>query len=266
MELFDITKYKTKKELFEFIVTNKEQLIAAKKAVTKHSDGINYAAESNVIATKGQSDNDNLQVKAVINTTNLMDSHNDVHLPGLWNKSLKENRSIMHLQEHEMKFDKIIAKGNDLKASVKTYSWKELGYNFAGNTQALIFDSTVKRSRNAFMYDEYKSGDVDNHSVGMQYVKILLAVNDEDYGAEYEAWEKYYPEIANKEQADSTGYFWAVKEAKVIEGSAVPLGSNFATPTLEVKEPPEGTHEPIEPPDGTQLSVKEFKNILKELL
>ena len=63
-----------------------------------------------------------------------------------------------------------------------------------------------------------------------------MAVNDEDYGAEFEAWEKYYPMIANKAEADRAGYFWAVTEATEIEGSAVPLGSNSATPTLEAKE------------------------------
>ena len=58
---------------------------------------------------------------------------------------------------------------------------------------------------------------------------------------EFEAWEKYYPMIANKELADSKGYFWAVKEAKMIEESAVPVGSNSITPTLEnnMKSEPE---------------------------
>ncbi|HPZ10702.1 MAG TPA: hypothetical protein PL110_21610, partial [Candidatus Eremiobacteraeota bacterium] len=36
--------------------------------------------------------------------------------------------------------------------------------------------------------------------------------------------------------ADERGYFWVVKEAKIIEGSAVVMGSNSATPTLENKE------------------------------
>ena len=180
-----------------------------------------------------------------------MDSHKDVHLPGLWTKSIKENKMIMHLQEHKMEFDKIIADGSDLKVYVKNYSWKELGYKFEGTTQALIFESTIKADRNIFMFKEYKNSRVKNHSVGMRYVKLILAINDDSQGAEFEAWEKYYPEITNKEAADESGYFWAVKEAKVIEGSAVPMGSNFATPTLEVKEPLKSTPE-SEPPKDTQ--------------
>ena len=40
-------------------------------------------------------------VKAIINTTGLIDSHQDLHIPGIWNKSVKENKSILHVQEHK---------------------------------------------------------------------------------------------------------------------------------------------------------------------
>ena len=41
---------------------------------------------------------------------------------------------------------------------------------------------------------------------------------------------------ANPEVAEEYGYFWVVGEAKDREGSAVVLGSNFVTPTLEVTD------------------------------
>lgn len=231
------------KEHIKQLVENKETIIAQKKAEMKRADGFSYIANSTAQnVTKADSSGD-MVVTAIINTTNFMDSHKDVHLPGIWTKSLKENRNIMHLQEHELKFDKIIADGKDLKASAKSYTWKELGFDFSGNTEGLVFESTVKPERNKFMYDQYRKGNVKNHSVGMQYVKLLLAVNDEEYGAEFEAWEKYYPEIANKQTADEEGYFWVVKEAKIIEGSAVPIGSNTATPTHSIQEPEKSTHD-----------------------
>jgi hypothetical protein len=101
-------------------------------------------------------------------------------------------------------------------------------------TQALVFDATIKQSRNEFMFKEYKDGNVDNHSVGMQYVQIKLAVNSkkDSHKNEKEIWDKYVTDIANKEEAEKRGYFWAVLEAKVIEGSAVVVGSNRITPTL----------------------------------
>ena len=48
-------------------------------------------------------------------------------------------------------------------------------------------------------------------------------------------YDKYISHVANKEQIQG-GVFYAVTEAKLIEGSAVLLGSNPITPTLEIEE------------------------------
>lgn len=263
----DIPQFTDKKERFDFLIKNKEILIAQKKAVMKHADAIIY--QPYIINSKGEAVKsedmdmdemmgvDKIKVMAVINTTNIIDSHKDCHMKGIWTKSLQENKMLMHLQEHNMSFKAIIADGKDLKAYVKTMSWLELGYNYPGTTEALVFESIVKRDRNEYMFDQYKKGYVRNHSVGMSYVKIATCINDEDYANEYLAWQKYYPEVSNKEVADEQGYFWAITEAKVIEGSAVPRGSNMCTPTMMIEEvknqPPEGTDKHTEPPtQGTQ--------------
>lgn len=157
----------------------------------------------------------------------------------------------MHLQEHKMQFDKIISDGQNLNAFTKTYDFRELGYDIDGTTQALVFDSVIEKDRNEYMFDQYKQNRVNNHSVGMQYVKLLLAVNSSDFAEEKEIWDIYYPQIANKERADENGLFWVVKEAKVIEGSAVPIGSNTVTPTLEPAKSTPQNHD-TEPPYGTQ--------------
>jgi len=230
------------KDKIRELVENKDKIIKLKKAQIKHADGVYIkdlsalkAVKKKELTTKAEQ-KDQVQVTAVINTTNLYDSHEDVHIDGLWNKSLSENRGIMHLREHKMEYDKIIADGEDLTPYTVTVSWKELGYDLPGKTQALTFESVVRRDRNEFMMNQYKAGYVRNHSVGMQYVKVFLAVNDEDYKEEYAVWNKYYDQIANKADVDEAGYFYAVTEAKLIEGSAVPAGSNWATPTREVKE------------------------------
>lgn len=272
----DIPTFATKKELFAFLVANKNTLIAQKKAAIKHSDAIVHSPEiipitPNVIKEEGDNGRKpgDCVVKVVINTTNIMDSHMDVHLKGIWTKSIQENKNILHLQEHELSFENIIADGKDLKAYVSTISWADLGFSFTGTTEALIFESTVKADRNEFMAEQYRKGYVRNHSVGMQYVKMIMCINDPDYGAEYEAWQKYYPEVINKEQADEYGYFWAIKEAKVIEGSAVPRGSNYATPTISVTEskdePDNSTHKEIEPPKGTQINYEFLINGVKNI-
>ena len=253
--------FKTKGERIAFLIENKAILIADKKAQFKKADGFGYVEEKEVNkANNPVSDPpDELRVTAIINTTNVMDSHDDVHIKGLWTKSLKENRNIMHLQEHKMAFDSIISKGKDLKAKAVNYDWSDLGFKFDGQTQALVFESTVKREQNKFMHDQYAKGNVDNHSVGMRYVKIDLAVDDQDYEAENKVWNKYIDQIVNKEDAELQGYFWAVTEAKVIEGSAVPIGSNTLTPTLENnKEPLQDT--PKEPSHDTQKNISVINN------
>ena len=243
------------------LIENKATIIAQKKATIKHADACVYASldSSNENITKDSTidttDIDKFTVKAAINTTGILDSHGDVHIKGLWNKSLKENKMIMHLQEHKMTFDAIISDGKDLKTSAKMMSFKDLGYNYDGDTQVLLFESTVKRSRNEEMFKRYAKGEVKNHSVGMQYVKLELAVNNEEYKAEKAIWDKYISQVANRDYAEEKGYFWAVLEAKVIEGSAVPLGSNSVTPTIEIQGAAKGTPEIIEPSNDTRKSL-----------
>lgn len=269
MEHYGNLEFTTKKELFKFLSDNRDKLIAQKKAVKKEVDCSVIVKPTLVIEQKRGANKadlmmmipanmDSLKVVCVINTTNFLDSHNDLHLPGIWNKSLQENRNIMHLQEHNMEFDKIIADGKQLKAYTKTFNWSELGYSYKGTTEALLFDSEILRKRNPFMLEQYANGWVKNHSVGMYYVKMDIAVDDKEMPNEFEAWNKYYPQIANQDTADERGYFWYVLEAKCVEGSAVPMGSNSATPTLETgkniqeNEPLKDTQNPSEPDKSTQ--------------
>jgi hypothetical protein len=266
-------KFETLKEELNWIVENKFQIIEAKKYSQKNSEPISVvlpAEKKNIqedksdvkSAIKQGEDNKSVVVKAIINTTNIMDSHDDVHLKGIWTNHLKTFPRLLHLQEHQMAFDKIIAEGEDLKAYVKEYTWKSLGYDYKGTTQALVFESNVKEERNPFMFRQYSNKYVKNHSVGMTYVHIELAVNDPDYEKEYENWNKYIDQVANREYAESKGYFFAVLEARVIEGSAVPIGSNYATPTLE------GSKSLIEESEETQepAPITDEKTIEEEVV
>lgn len=245
MILFGNKEFATKKDLFAFMVENKTQIIAQKKAVKKEVDCAVLVAPVIVhdkpIGTNKAEDQvidpinvEQIKVVCIINTTNFLDSHQDVHIPGIWNKSINNNKMIMHLQEHSMDFESIIADGKDLKAYTKYFKWSELGYDYEGETEALVFESVIRRKRNEFMLNQYANGWVKSHSVGMYYVKMGFALNDEEYPNEYDAWKKYYPEIVNPEMADERGYFWYILEAKCVEGSAVPIGSNTATPTISV--------------------------------
>lgn len=231
----------------EEVFKNKELILTQKKNAIKHGDvvlntlkTVNKADQATKEAMTIENDNPTvLNAKLVINTTNVIDSHMDCHINGLWNKSLNETKLLYLLQEHEMEFDKVIADSvkDGLKAYVQNVSFKSLGYNYDGNTEALIFETQIKKDVNEFMFDKYKQGRVYNHSVGMRYMKIYLCINSNEpmYASEKDNWDKYYPMVVNKEVADEKGFFWAVTEAKVIEGSAVIKGSNECTPVMEIE-------------------------------
>jgi hypothetical protein len=271
---FPDREFESKEELFRELVANKKQLISLKKSVTKEADAVSYGyveniSKNNVNKSIASADlPDTLDVKVVINTTNFLDSHGDVHVNGIWNKSISDNKTFLHLQEHERDFDKVIS--DNAKGYVQSMTWKQLGLPYEGKTEALIFESTIDRLRNGFMLKQYANGWVKNHSVGMRYVQLELAINSEaDYDKEYkDLWDEYYPVIANKEVADERGYFWLVKEAKIVEGSAVVMGSNSATPTLEMKdnvEPSKDTLD-IEAEQSLQQADETAKELLKQYL
>lgn len=259
---------------FKWLIENESTLIDQKKAEKKQADPFSFhIIEKSEFASKAeteQSDGSKIRVKVVINTTGLMDSHGDVHIPNLWKKSLSEQKKFYLVNQHDFSFDGILS--DDVKAYAETISWKDLGYKFEGETQALIFDAVIDSNSawisnsvsNKKLFELYKANKVPNHSVGMRYIKYVLCMDTEEEGEEkYKAnYDKYISYVANKEQAELEGYFWAVTEAKVIEGSAVVRGSNYATPTLEVEQ--KGVADIVttdeikdEPHDSTQIETKE---------
>jgi len=240
--MIQIPEFNDNETKFAWLRANKTFLMTAKKSAIKYADAVfSYAiqfSESGIVS-KAEArpellDLDSFPVKVVINTTNIFDSHYDVHIPGLWKKTLAEKKPLYHLQEHKMSFDHIIS--DKVKAYTKQLTFADLGYDFAGVTEALIFDSQIEKDRNSYMAEQYAKGRVTNHSVGMQYVKLEFAINSESkYDQEEKAvWDKYIDQVANRSEVEANGYFWAVTEAKLIEGSAVPIGSNFVTPTIQI--------------------------------
>jgi hypothetical protein len=237
----DIPEKLQGKELFSFLKENKEALIYAKKSVIKKSQSVSVSPiaflDSAFVAKSESQEEDVIKRRLIINTAQVMDSHKDVHYNGLWKKSLSENTNLKLLHAHRMTFKDMIADKDDLSVSSNIVSWKSLGFNFEGKTDALTFDATIRKSRNPEMYKEYKNGNVDQHSVGMQYVKIALAINseDEDFIEEKKEWDNHIADIVNRKEVEKQNYFFGVSEAKAIEGSAVPMGSNPFTPTQTPK-------------------------------
>jgi hypothetical protein len=256
-----IPPHLTGKGLFNYLVKNEALIFHAKKSEVKKADGcyaspfyINAKGELTTKAevTETQIDPTRLKVVVVINATNWLDSHGDVHIPGLWKKSLSDNKrtGFYLLNSHRRDFEDVIAEG--CSGFTKQLSWKELNLDIPGVTEALIFDGIVEEQRNEYMFGQYQRGYVKKHSVGMRYIKLVTCINDDDYPVQKENWDKYIEMVANRDEAEAEGYFWAVLEAQVVEGSAVVFASCDVTPTLETSllgtktEPPLGTL--VEPP------------------
>ena len=266
---FPNKSFTTKEEAFKELVLNKKTLIAAKKAVIKHADAISYngnfqeKTEAIKAGNTDLRDVNTITVKAVSNAVNYFDSHGDVSMPGSWNRTAKNTKDGLHLQEHKMQFDKIIS--DEVKFSVEKMTWKDLGFDYEGETEVLMMESKVHKEDNPYMFERYIKEKVKNHSSGLRYVNIGLAVNSDEKWAkeEKEIWDKYIDQIVNKDEVEEAGYFWAVFEQKIIENSAVPKGSNPATPTISVEsaESTSTTDENSEEDSTSQSETKSLTNL-----
>lgn len=259
--------FATKKEEIDYLVKHNKEIIEFKKAVVKHTTPTTTDKEScstfKALSTSKEHDTDNVIKRTVIgNTYNWLDSHGDVHLDGTFGKSISERQNkIWHLHDHEQK---ITAKvGNPSKIYEETVAWSDLGVKKAGTTTALMMDSNIRKDYNNLIFQEYKDGNIDQHSVGMYYVKIDFAVNDKDHKAEFKTWNDNIENIGNREKAEELGYFYAVKEAKLVEISAVLQGSNELTPTIEAKDiEPINFTQTIEPLESTRKNNNLRNNLL----
>src|SRR5690606_31668662 len=138
----------TGKDLFEFLVKNEELIFHAKKSELKKADSIycdamyvndkgGNVSKEEAIAIAGNTNL--LKAQLIINTTNWFDSHYDVHIDGLWKKSLSDNKrkGFYLLNSHSRRFEDVISEG--CLAEAKIMAWKELGVNLSGSTEALVF-------------------------------------------------------------------------------------------------------------------------------
>jgi hypothetical protein len=169
-----------------------------------------------------------------------------------------------------MKIGSVVSFPQDVEIMVKTIAWSDLGYNYEGMTEALIFKTKISDYSNADAKAVIENKLPSENSVRMGYVKIQLALNEvhPDYKEQKAVYDKYINQIANKAVVQKQGYFWAVTEAKIQkEGSMVLSGSNDITPILysnsSKSEPFDDTPEP---PKSTQkfVDITQVQSIIQE--
>jgi len=260
------------KSRFRDLVKNKAKYIALKKAESKACDVVeavfdtDYAVSKMIISSKDDNMEEGIIKRTIVgNTYGWMDSHKDVHIPGIFTKSINENKNMFHLHDHEFKINSEV--GDPIKTYEQTVPLKALGIDKRGTATALLMDSAIKREYNSKIFNKYLAGKINQHSVGMIYVKMYLCVNDDEFKEEYANWKNYIPYVINEDDALENGYFWAVTEAKLIEISCVLAGSNVLTPTMPVKslgEPDDSTHlRNPEPGAPTQIDCEKLSKHLK---
>ncbi len=268
--------FNDKQEMFRFLLKHKSDILSFKKGLVKRSQGVSYSIkpesaskELGINAPSGISYGSH--VYPVINTTNYLDSHDDVHLDGIWNKSKDEQQGkIYFVADHKLEVDKVISRPNEVEIITKQMPWNQLGLNYNGNTEALIFKAKLTERSMKEAYDAIVNNDPVEYSIRMMYVRMAMAVNSQlkEFRDAYENWLKFFPLIANKETAEERGFFFGIQEAKILkEGSMVLCGSNDATMTLYENDnntqPPSGTGK-IEPPTGTQqIDLVKLSKLLK---
>ncbi len=268
--LFPDRIFSSKEELFAELVANEKTIIAEKKANVYKSfeKGLTagWCIDKDINAEKVGLQMKDGFIYPVINTTNYMDSHDDVHFPGIWNKSAKEQQGkIYYVCDHEVKTGTIIAWPQDVNIMVKTVPWSFVGKEYEGNTEALIYEILKSAITNAIAKEIIDNKRPVQNSVRMQYITIKMGMNSNE--KDYITYKKYYDDhidlIANKDIAIEKGYFFGVEEAKIVlEGSMVIRGSNDATPIRQKEvEAAAGTDTDIdikEPPEGTQQKETKF--------
>ena len=251
----------------EEIYKNKEELSNIKKLAIKHTDCVSNRPVkesdciSKAIELKDYSGTD-LQ-KVIANTYYWLDSHQDVHVKGTFTKSIKENANkIYHLDNHDSKNGFRSKVGNVKEIKEVEVKWKDLGVNKEGTTICVIGATELIEDYNKQVFDAYKNGEIDQHSVGMIYLDMQLAINDKQYPEEFKAWNEVYPLLGNPEEADKLNYFWIQKQAKLKEISCVLWdGSNSLTPSIKQDIEPLKDTLDTEPTDVTQTT-----ELLKQLL
>lgn len=269
--------FESKEQMFSELLANKDRIISLKKSAVKFSDATTiFDIRQDPTTQKSVVSLEDGYIYPVINTTKILDSHGDLHIDGLWNKTLKEQKGLIHyLVNHELKIGKVVAYPQDVEAFVKTLSWSDLGKSYEGDTQALIFKVKVQEYANEDARKVIDSKIPVQNSVSMLYKKIELAINSElpDYKENKVIFDEYYDKIANKADFKELDYFWVVKEAAIHrEGSMVPIGSNQETPILYPKSESVETDNPIREnePKSAEISLTDenlaFVNAVKKLL
>lgn len=236
-----IPEFAVKTELFAYLKDNQKEIIAKKRSILKEGAKILSAPTlvTGRIGLKSEAaeDPNALLVAVVANASGFMDSHKDVIIPGAPTKSIQERKHLIpHLHDHIHQTTAEVGVVKDIYT--RSVSARDLGYDSDMASEALIFETEIRKDFNEKIFARYKDRRATQHSIGLRYVKLYLCIDYDDpsYSSEKDNYDKYLEYVINKEEVEKDGYFYAVTEYQLIENSTVLFGSNPYTPTLETTD------------------------------
>jgi hypothetical protein len=243
-------EFTTKEDLFAEMRKSYPDLISFKKAdIQKSCDkGVSITchvlkATDNIKALKI----DPAYYYIAVNSTWVLDSHEDLHVDGIWNKSVKEQQGQNYLVcDHELTIEDTVVRKEYIEMLIVDMPFALLGRPYNGDTQVLVYKFPKDKVIHSKAKDWLESGDAIEASVRMQYVTILFAMdsNDPEDVTLKKNYDNYIDKIANKDDFEYIPYFFVIVEAKnVRESSLVIAGSNPVTGNLKDNEPSKDTPE-----------------------
>jgi len=254
-EMFsDLRKYK--KEILDFKTSQIYKSCEKDNSIYTRPIDISKYSETN----KGIEGDSNFYYVAV-NSTGILDSHKDLHVNGIWNKSVKERQGKNYLVlDHKMEVGNTVVKKEYVEMFTMELPFNAVGKDYNGLGEFLIYKFPKDKVINSVAKEWLESGDAIESSVRMQYVKVSLAMNStsKEDAEEKSNYDTNISNVANKSDFEEIDYFFVVKEAKNVgESSLVLAGSNHVTGIVPIEEKQaEKSLENNEPSDDTQPETR----------
>jgi hypothetical protein len=272
--------FSNKEEMFKELVANEKTILASKMAHIYNSEewiAKNGIKGEQVITEQKEIEKafedaekkikfDNNYYYFVVNSANYLDSHEDVHLDGNWNKSVKDKQGkVWLIWHHEFgKVENIIGFPEDIESFTAKVAWTLLGKSYEGETYCLVYKILKTKIQSEKIKQWLEEGRKLQLSVRMRYREILFCMKSEnpEYAKQNKNYNDIYPLIVNKDEfPDEIDYFFGIKQAEnVLESSILPFGSNSATAEIstqsETKEEQSKDTLDNEQSDDTQKKVE----------
>lgn len=227
--------FDNKRELFTALKANKSKILSLKKAQIYKSceKGGEVSNSFNYKAIKGIDGLEKGFIYPVISNTYYMDSFKDVHIKNSMNRTVKQQQGKVHyVINHQLEIGKIISYPRDVKMILKDMAWRDLGKDYEGMTQVLLFKTKTFSYSNKDAVSAIESKQPVQGSIKMRYLDMSMAINSDkiEFKEEKAEYDKHINKIANKDEVAKDGYFYPVYELGIEkEGSMVVLGANDAT-------------------------------------